>query len=146
MEMILIVVLSIALGALSTVFYFVCIKDQNIQFKFHTEKEDRVIQQLQDSGNHLVSVIDGPINRKPTLKYRLDKIKEFTIVHKSKIGFGILFIVACVVGAWIGYSLMMNVNDIIKENKKANTLGMIMIEPDSIHVKHLDDGSRIKYL
>ena len=145
MEMILIVVLSIALGALSTVFYFVCIKDQNIQFKFHTEKEDRIIQQLQDSGNHLVSVIDDS-NIKLTLRDRLAKIKEFAIVHKSKIGFGVLFIAACVVGAWIGYSLMMNVNDIIKENKKANTLGMIMIEPDSIHVKHLDDGSRIKYL
>jgi hypothetical protein len=145
MEMILIVVLSIALGVLSTIFYFVCIKDQNIQFKFHTEKEDRIIQQLQDSGNHLVSVIDDP-NIKLTLRDRLNQAKEFIIFHKSKIGFGVLFIVACVVGAWIGYSLMMNVNDIIKENKKANTLGMIMIEPDSIHVKHLDDGSRIKYL
>ena len=145
MEMILIVVLSIALGVLSTVFYFVCIKDQNIEFKFHTEKEDRIIQQLQDSGNHLVSVIDDP-NRKLTLKDKLAKIREFVIGHKSKVGFCVLFIVACIVGAWIGYSLMMNVNDIIRENKKATTLGMIMVEPDSIHVKHLDDGSRIKYL
>jgi hypothetical protein len=145
MEMILIVVLSIALGALSTVFYFVCIKDQNIQFKFHTEKEDRIIQQLQDSGNHLVSVIDDP-NIKLTLRDRLNQAKEFIIFHKSKIGFGVLFIVACVVGAWIGYSLMMNVNDIIRENKKVNTLGMVMVEPNSIHVKHLDDGSRGKYL
>jgi len=145
MEMILIVVLSIALGALSTVFYFVCIKDQNIQFKFHTEKEDRIIHQLQDSGNHLVSIINDP-NTKLTLRDRLNQAKEFIIFHKSKIGFGVLFIAACVIGAWIGYSLMMNVNDIIKENKKVNTLGMIMIEPDSIHVKHLDDGSRIKYL
>lgn len=144
MEMILIVVLSIALGALSAVFYFVCIKDQNFQFKFHTEKEDKVIQQIQASGDHLVSVNDP--NRKLTLRNRLDQAKEFIIFHKSKVGFCVLFIVACIVGAWIGYSLMMNVNDIIRENKKATTLGMIMIEPDSIHVKHLDDGSRIKYL
>ena len=145
MEMILIVVLSVALGILSTVFYFTCLKDKPVQFKFRTEKEDRVIEQLQAAGNNLVSVVDNP-NAKLTLRDRFNQIKEFSITHKTKIGFGVLFAVACIAGAWLGYNLMMNVNDTIKENKKANTLGMTMIEPDAIKVKHLDDGSRIKYL
>jgi hypothetical protein len=145
MEMILIVVLSVALGILSTVFYFTCLKDRPVQFKFRTEKEDRVIEQLQAAGNNLVSVVDNP-NAKLTLRDRFNQVKEFSITHKTKIGFGILFAVACIAGAWLGYNLMMNVNDTIKENKKANTLGMTMIEPDAIIVKHLDDGSRIKYL
>ena len=146
MEMILIVVLSVALGILSTVFYFTCLKDKPVQFKFRTEKEDRVIEQLQSAGDNLVSVVKSPNNTKLTLRDRFDQIKEFSITHKTKIGFGVLFAIACIVGAWLGYSLMMNVNDTIKENKKATTIGMTMIEPDSIKVKHLDDGSRIKYL
>lgn len=145
MEMILIVVLSVALGILSTVFYFTCLRDKPVQFKFRTEKEDKVIEQLQAAGDNLVSVVENP-NRKLTLRNRLDQAKEFIIFHKSKVGFCVLFIVACIVGAWLGYNLMMNVNDTIKENKKASTVGMTMIEPDSIKVKHLDDSSRIKYL
>ncbi len=145
MEMILIVVLSVALGVLSTVFYFTCLKDKPVQFKFRTEKEDRVIEQLQAAGNNLVSVVENP-NRKLTLRNRLDQAKEFIIFHKSKVGFCVLFIIACIVGAWLGHNLMMNVNDTIKENKKATTVGMTMIEPDSIKVKHLDDGSRVRYL
>jgi hypothetical protein len=145
MEMILIVVLSVALGVLSTVFYFTCLRDKPVQFKFRTEKEDKLIEQIQTAGDNLVSVVENP-NTKLTLRNRLDQAKEFIIFHKSKVGFCVLFIVACIVGAWLGYNLMMNVNDTIKENKKTTTIGMTMIEPDSIKVKHLDDDSRIKYL
>jgi hypothetical protein len=146
MEMILIVVLSVALGVLSTVFYFTCLRDKPVQFKFRTEKEDKFIEQIQAAGDNLVSVVKSPNNTKLTLRDRFNQIKEFSITHKTKVGFCVLFIVACIVGAWLGYNLMMNVNDTIKENKKTTTIGMTMIEPDVIKVKHLDDGSRIKYL
>lgn len=158
MEMILIVVLSVALGVLSTVFYFMCLRDKPVQISFPKKEEDICVPKVRSDEYHLTQIsgdnstqvqicdINTQTTKTSKLHDRLAQIKEFSMIHKAKIGFCILFIIACVAGAWLGHTLMMNVNDIIKENKKANSLGMIMIEPDCIKVKHIDEGSDVLYL
>ena len=151
MELILLVILSMAFGGLCVLFYMKVLDDKPLKIEQKQESGDNSIQIMgpvysEDENNGLDPKSKVFEQGKSKVQALLEKIKTIWNTDKLKAIIVILFIISISIGAYIGYKMMTSVNDVIRDNQKRQTVSMVFIEPDSIHAQHLDDGSRVKYL
>ena len=115
-------VLSIALGVLGTVFYITVVKNYDIEFSFPKKKEE-------------VEIPKEEYTDDDTKTYDLKELNHHSSNIKAKCLMGVIFVLCAIVGGYFGYTMMKNVDSIIKENHhQYKTLTMVIVEPDGIIV------------